>query len=1725
MHLVGLGPSSSSASSIPSQKRAVALGRRSKPASASASKGKKRTTTNNKKKPVATSNGTANGSSKGKSVRRQITPPSSDETDSDARDRQRLGKRQVREGDNDAEEKGSDDGGIEENGKEEAVKDEEIASSSSGRRTLRPRRAPAAAAEKKEAQPPAAKKPKKPPPPSYTAPPDELEESERFEVIGEDEYDVEGELPCRNIDQYAFYDVKRNNRLVSIEELNEDGREIACSGIVTRQVENEEEEEEDDEEEEEEEEEEEDENENGERIVKKKEKEVQRMKTSAIFTCEDEYLESGYPTIWIRTQYAFYRLLTPRQDYLPFIRPYLTKQRLMGTVIAMLMQDKFVSYDHFIEHMNDVNFAEAMASSSSGAAGCSSSTNAFANRTSVTAYPFLLTEQDVRNYALDVHYGVSDWFAEQNTVYYVDAPILDKFTEIINKKGGFKKKKGGSQISVFRKKVPVAKISKIKNTNTSVLQKRNPSTVTPLVAEISRGLLGKHVIRIERGSHSSVDDSDENDTSAENAEQEQEQQQQGEGSSEGLMDVSDGESDIPSKGKRGVASKPLLAPPSLQPISKLNTKTVKFVGVASATVRTRTYYDAVNIDGEVFRVNDCVYVRNDDSKEPWFARLCYLYSDFDDEERNERSRVKMAHVRWFLHGKDTFLCETAGYNELFLVDSCDHIDLHSVAGRCEVRYWDPGMPEPKFGSGGLGENVFFYRYWYEELTATMEEATVHDKPPPALGNIDSDDELVSYSPRDPFEAATKKVQCAEHEWCPSCEAKISAKEAAAPKWIKGRPKLTQQSQNRKIKGVAIKASQKQSVIGLRYKNTHYRLNDFVYIIPEVKGAPYDIAQIVGFGTDGELSDRVESEPEGLNLLKKRRVGFANVEDSKKKNSKGKKNGDINKMIRAMEQKSTKKYGRRKAARAIDEEDEEDEEGYKDGSDMENGNDDMDEDFDGDVRDNEGDDAYVISDEFEDEYDDGKGRKSSDVTLFVKVRLFQRYNDVLLEKDRLRRKGGSSKGSNHPLIDSVPSATPRDERRLYLTNDSLIVDAEHLEGVCWVQHRDCIQDLDAYRVRDDSFWYEEIITKKNKAASGKTEERYEIEPCTKDDITFCVETWEEKRKRERELARFLGIDDAQEEEPVEDGSMHDDSQDLASKLKDLGPGMGMLTGGGNIKTALVSNEADDALPTSGMFDEEIELEPTKKLVAMDIFSGCGGLSVGMEATGVVETRHAIEFTPSAAKTFKENFPHATVYNQCANMLLERAIRKHEHGEQLEPATDFMGRPLVDLPPKGSVDFIYCGPPCQGFSGINRFKKADDIKNTLVATSLSYADFYRPKYFLLENVRGLVSCKLGGKQVGTNKIEGGITNGVLKFICRSLIAMDYQVKFCLQQAGHQGLPQSRRRLFVWGVKRPCSLVDFPQPTHCFGKQGSLTIQLPNKKTNNPIKRSNGSAPYPPITVWDAISDLPAFEYVNPHQTYPPTPDSPQKKFPTGWNDGINDEIVRLPVPTNTGGNRPGAKTWVGEMRQEYQSEPLSEFQRLRRVGSDNLLVNHVTKAFNTITVERIVNVEMEPGADHRSLPEKLKPWCLSHPNSAAGRHGGWKGLFGRLDYTGHFLTALTDVAPMGKQGTVIHPTQRRVLSVRECARAQGFPDSFEFFSCYENAPDAINIKEHHRLVGNAVPPPLAFALGKKLVEAMMRDSKIEKARLKDGKGGKGKGKAAATAPQRVRNTSNGIVFREG
>lgn len=221
-------------------------------------------------------------------------------------------------------------------------------------------------------------------------------------------------------------------------------------------------------------------------------------------------------------------------------------------------------------------------------------------------------------------------------------------------------------------------------------------------------------------------------------------------------------------------------------------------------------------------------------------------------------------------------------------------------------------------------------------------------------------------------------------------------------------------------------------------------------------------------------------------------------------------------------------------------------------------------------------------------------------------------------------------------------------------------------------------------------------------------------------------------------------------------------------------------------------------------------------------------------------------------------------------------------------------------------------------------------------------------------------------------------------------------------------------------------------------------------------------------------------------------------------------------------PEIRNGSNNQERTYDSEPLGHFQRLMR-GTDYqpLLRDHICKEMAPVVEARMSHIPTASGSDWRDLPNivtrlpdgsytnklqyhhhdkkngkgakgalrgvcscaagkpcdpldrqfnTLIPWCLPHTGN---RHNHWAGLYGRLEWDGFFSTTVTNPEPMGKQGRVLHPVQNRVVSVRECARSQGFPDKYRFYG---------NILDKHRQVGNAVPPPMGAAIGKEIRKAL-------------------------------------------
>ncbi|GFZ03206.1 methyltransferase 1 [Actinidia rufa] len=443
------------------------------------------------------------------------------------------------------------------------------------------------------------------------------------------------------------------------------------------------------------------------------------------------------------------------------------------------------------------------------------------------------------------------------------------------------------------------------------------------------------------------------------------------------------------------------------------------------------------------------------------------------------------------------------------------------------------------------------------------------------------------------------------------------------------------------------------------------------------------------------------------------------------------------------------------------------------------------------------------------------------------------------------------------------------------------------------------------------------------------------------------------------------------------------------------------------------------------DEKMDASSTNCLATLDIFAGCGGLSEGLEKSGVSLTKWAIEYEEPAGEAFNLNHPEALMLVNNCNVIL-RAIMTAcgdvddclSTSEAAELAAKLDEKEINNLPRPGQVDFINGGPPCQGFSGMNRFNQStwSKVQCEMILAFLSFADYFRPKFFLLENVRNIVSFNKGQ---------------TFRLTLTSLLEMGYQVRFGILEAGAFGVSQSRKRAFIWAASPEETLPEWPEPMHVFSGP-ELKITLNGNTQYAAVRSTSTGAPFRSITVRDTIGDLPA------------------------------------------------VKNGASATTMEYNDEPVSWFQKKIR-GDTRVLTDHISKEMNELNLIRCQRIPKCPGSDWRDLPdEKVKlstgqvvdliPWCL--PNTAK-RHNQWKGLFGRLDWEGNFPTSITDPQPMGKVGMCFHPDQDRILTVRECARSQGFPDGYKF---------AGNIQHKHRQIGNAVPPPLAFALGRKLKEAI-------------------------------------------
>ena len=473
--------------------------------------------------------------------------------------------------------------------------------------------------------------------------------------------------------------------------------------------------------------------------------------------------------------------------------------------------------------------------------------------------------------------------------------------------------------------------------------------------------------------------------------------------------------------------------------------------------------------------------------------------------------------------------------------------------------------------------------------------------------------------------------------------------------------------------------------------------------------------------------------------------------------------------------------------------------------------------------------------------------------------------------------------------------------------------------------------------------------------------------------------------------------------------------------------------------------------------------------LDLFSGCGGLSLGMQAAGF-SISAAVELDPDSARSHGTNF--------------HSSDPRHSKARNITTLPEELAAELGLGPVAEAIDIIVGGPPCQAFARVGRPKLREidehpqafrnDPRARLYQEYLHYVDAYQPLAVLLENVPDVLNH--GGQNIAGE-------------ICEVLAGKGYVCGYTLLNASFYGVPQMRERMFLIGYRREVAgAVAFPEPGHWMdlppGYEGSRAVAL--KVLNGLLKISHDyidppsshEGLLPAITAGEAIGDLPPidarrllkegvlrrgarrFDEIIPWDRRRRMSDyaCQMREWPgfEAPEDGLRDHVIRyLPrdyplfARLNAGDQYPEAWQQATEMLEE-------RLEKLRRKGQ--------SPRKGSIAYEELRH-SIVPPYDASKFPNKWRKMWRDQP-------------------------ARTLMAHLGKDGySHIHydSEQARTISVREAARLQSFPDGFVFCGTMNPA---------FRQIGNAVPPLIAKALGQQILPALKGKGRVENAKRRTG-----------------------------
>lgn len=457
--------------------------------------------------------------------------------------------------------------------------------------------------------------------------------------------------------------------------------------------------------------------------------------------------------------------------------------------------------------------------------------------------------------------------------------------------------------------------------------------------------------------------------------------------------------------------------------------------------------------------------------------------------------------------------------------------------------------------------------------------------------------------------------------------------------------------------------------------------------------------------------------------------------------------------------------------------------------------------------------------------------------------------------------------------------------------------------------------------------------------------------------------------------------------------------------------------------------------------------------LDLFSGCGGLSLGFKAAGF-EIAGAVEFDANAARSHGINF-HGGDETHCKS----RDITETSPSE-LTAALD-LGEASE------AFDVLVGGPPCQAFARVGRSKLREvaehpeafrhDPRARLYIEYLNYVEACAPLAVVIENVPDMLNH--GGHNLAEEIVE-------------ILAAKGYVTRYTLLNAAFYGVPQMRERMILIAIRAEVvDDIEFPAPSHWIdlpsGYIGSRAVALK-------LALAGASSGYVPAA--EANDDLP--EAVTTEQAIGDLPEILAREMLASGELRRGARKLDVAIPY-AGHNRQNdyirtMRNWLGyEGTAAVRDHVIRYLPRDYRIfaglkpGDQYPEANRYARQLFSDELSRLEQVGTRPeeeSAEWEAIKAQFVP-----PYDDGKFPNKWRKMEAASP-------ARTLLAHLGKDGySHIHydSQQARPISVREAARLQSFPDGFRFAGTMNPA---------FRQIGNAVPPLLAKAVATSLLRQL-------------------------------------------